>query len=541
MTLSKSSTNPRRVLVGVENRQRLLAGASIFARAVCITYGPHGRTVLLDRAHGLLTTKDGITVAREIHLADPVANMACQTLREACLKVNNETGDGTTSVACVANALLQEGVKLVAAGYDPMLLAQGMQAAALEAQECVRSISRPAETQADLEHVALIASNGDHDIAKNMAEAVMAVGKNGNVSVEDGKGVETKLVFKDGMEFDRGVCSTLFLQGKTSRELPGVLVACIGAVLRTLEDVQDLLEVASQFGGRELLVIAEDVVGDALATMTLNDAKGIVKCVAIKAPGNFQLREYLGDIAAMSDATVIDPMTGGSWHTWDAQWFGMLSYATVQSQKTTLVALEDAKDLIRDRIQYITAQIPGCSSEYDRDRLKERRATLEGGLCVMEIGAPTEAALKEKRARVEDALGSVQSALHEGLVPGGGTAYLEASDGLLYINREDSPEFLAGWRAVAKALQAPLEQLAHNAGLDGRTIVETTVLRRQQDDTGWVGWDANLNACRDLGGNESPIVDPTRVVCTVIATAVSVIATLLTSEVSICSKQHRRS
>ena len=530
---------PRQITYKLPARKRLVSGAEQFAKAVCVTYGPQGRLAILDRPHGLISTKDGVTVAREIDLPDPIENMACQVLKQACIKVNNEAGDGTTTAACLGAALLRESMVLVEGGFNPVLLARGMMEASREAIECVRSISRRTETKADLERVALIASNGDADLASKLAEAVMAVGKNGTVSIEDGKGVETKLEFKEGMEIDRGVCSTTFLGTQVERELPGPLVAVIAATLHSLDDVRDLMETASTFGGRELLLFADEVIGEALATMTLNDQKGIVRCVAVRAPGFHDKKvEHLGDIAALAGATLIDPRAGGQWTTWDPEWFGMLDKALVREKQTILWTVDEASDLIRERIEYITNQMPLCTSDYDRDRLNERRAALEGGLCVMQIGAYTEMELKEKRARVEDALGSIRAALTDGIVPGGGIAYLEASEGVrANIPEAATPEQGAGWRIVAEALRAPLRLLVGNAGKDGAYMVEHLQALRQTDDTGWLGWDALTDKVRNLGEGDL-VVDPTKVVCSVIEAAVSAAATLITSEVTITGGAH---
>jgi chaperonin GroEL len=526
---------PRQVLFGTENRQRLLQGVETFARAVRITYGPHGHHAILDRAAGLLTTKDGVTVAREISLSDPVANMACQALKEACIKVNNDAGDGTTTAAILASAILREGAKLVEGGHNPVHMARGVQLAAQVAVQAVEDhLVRPIEDQPQLEKVALIASNGDQETAANMAEAVMAVGKNGTVSIEDGNSVETVLVFKEGMEIDRGVASMHFLKGETERVLDGPIVAVIGASLTTVEDVLDLCEEATTFGGRPLVLFCENISGEALKTMLMNDSNAEVKFdfVAILAPGNFDRKiEYLGDIAALAGADLVDPRRGVSWKKWNPEWFGGLRSVRAESKKTTLVAHDEASECIQDRMQEIHAQFQHATSQYDTDRLNERLAVLEGGLCIMQIGAHTEMELKEKRARVEDALGAVQSALEEGIVPGGAAAYLGAYQGLTANTAVDNDAVQAGWRVMRKALLAPLAQLAENAGHDGRYQVEK-VLDARPNFYSWVGWDAVADEIRDFG-EDGTVIDPTRVVVSVIQAAASAAATLMTAEASI--------
>jgi chaperonin GroEL len=529
--------NPRLVLYGADNRQRLLAGAEMFSKAVCVTYGPQGRNAVLDRAVGLLVTKDGVTVAREIHLSDPVANMACQALKEACIKVNDEAGDGTTTAACVSAAILRETVKLVEGGFNPIHMARGVQMAANEAIACIyESLARPIENQEQLEKVALIASNGDQETAAHMAEAVMAVGKNGTVSIEDGNSVETTLVFKEGMEIDRGVASVTLLNGEFERTLDGPLVACIAASLTTVEDVLDLCEEATTFGGRPLVVFCEGISGEALKTLVMNDQNKDIdfEFVAILAPGNFdRKKEYLGDIAALAGADLIDPAQGMSWKKWNREWFGGLRTVRTQAKKSTLIAYDEAAEVIAERIAYIQAQYQLTTSQFDTDRLNERLAVLEGGLCIMQIGAHTEIELKEKRARVEDALGAVQSALEDGIVPGGGTAYIAAHQMIKGACPEDvDPAIAAGWRVMERALLAPLATLAANAGLNGEYRVEKLLDERADDPAAWLGWDAVKNEVRDFG-EDNTIIDPTRVAVTVIESAASSASTLMTSEASV--------
>ena len=527
--------NPRLVLYGAENRKRLLAGAALFTKAVCITYGPHGRTVLLDRTSGILATKDGVTVAREINLSDPVADMACQVLKTACIKVNDEAGDGTTTTACIAAAILQEGCILVEAGMNPVHMARGVQLAAKAAAEAVWDMSRPIETQQQLERVALIASNGDKDVAEKLAEAVMAVGKNGTVSIEDGNGIETTLLFREGMEIDRGAASMHFLRGQTERNLDGPIVAVVAATLRTTEDVLDLCEEATTCNGRPLLLICEGIEGDALKTLVMNDSAKDSKFefVAVLAPGNFDKKiDYLGDIAALAGADLIDPRTGGQWRKWDRNWFGAFRSAKVQTKKSTFIAYDEATEVIQDRLKQIHAARTITSSQYDIDRLNERLATLEGGLCIMQIGAHTESELKEKRARVEDALGAVQAALGDGIVPGGGTAYVAAYQAIVGQCPSEEPDIRAGWEAMEQALLRPLTILAQNAGKNGRYIVEKLLELREADDLSWVGWDALKNEFRDFG-LDTTVIDPCKVAITVIESAASATSALLTSEASI--------
>lgn len=534
MNKPSSPSNPRLILYGAENRKRLLAGASMFAKAVCTTYGPHGKTVLLDRASGLLATKDGVTVAREIDLDDPVANMACQVFKGACIKVNDEAGDGTTTAACLSVALLAESCKLVAAGMNPVRMAQGIQMAGRMAADAIWDLAHPIETQAQLERVALVASNGDAEVARNLAEAVMAVGKNGTVSIEDGNGVETVLQFKEGMEIDRGAASMHFLKGQNERLLDGPLVAVVAATLRTVEDVLDMCEEATTMGGRPLLVFCEGIEGEALKTMVMNDThkESKFEFVAVLAPGNFDKKvDYLGDIAALAGADIIDPRRGGTWKKWESSWFGALRSAKIEAKKTVLIAYDEASESIQARLKEIHAARDHASSQFDIDRINERLATLEGGLCIMQIGAYTEAELKEKRARVEDALGAVQAALEDGIVPGGGTAYLAAHQAIKDQCPSEEPEVRAGWQVMERALLQPVKVLATNAERNGDYITEK-LLELRQEAGSWVGWDALKNEFRDFG-QDSTVIDPCKVAISVVETAASAASTLMTSEASI--------
>jgi len=532
--IEKSGRNPRLIIYGEDNRKRMLAGAATFAKTVCITYGPHGKVVMLDRAAGLLATKDGVTVAREIDLEDPVANMACQVFKSACIRVNDEAGDGTTTAACISAAILQESCKMVAAGMNPVRMAHGIQLAAKAAADAVWDIAYPIETQAQLERVAMVASNGDDDVSAKLADAVMAVGKNGTVSIEDGHGVETILQFKDGMEIDRGAASMHFLKGGIERNLDQPLVAVVAATLRTVDDVLDLCEEATAFGGRPLVLFCEGIDGDALKTMVMNDSSqdNNFEFVAVLAPGNFDKKvDYLGDIAALAGADLIDPRAGESWKKWDASWFGGLRTARVEAKKTTLIAYDEASEVIQARLQEIHRDRDFATSQYDIDRINERLATLEGGLCIMQIGAHTEAELKEKRARVEDALGAVQAALADGIVPGGGVAYLAAYQAIKDQCPSEDPEVRAGWQAMERALLRPVATLAGNAGRNGDFIVEK-LLDLRPDAQSWLGWNALTGEFLDFS-ESTDIIDPCKVAITVIESSASATSTLMTSEASI--------
>lgn len=520
----------RNVTTGMDTRSRMLQGALQMAKAVGVTYGPYGRTCMLDRAQGLLATKDGVTVAREIVLDDPIANQGALILRDACLKVNDDVGDGTTSVAILAAEMIREGHRMVTAGMDPNSMIRGMNAARDQALQLVEDLAVPVSQQSELTHVAMIASNGDDDIARCMAEACMAAGRDGTVIIEDGQGIDTSLEFKEGMEIDRGPLSSVFLGASNERTMDGPLVAIVNAELRTVDDVRDVLETSSQWAPRELLLIALSVSGDALATLTLNHSKGIVKCCAVQCPGfGFHRSDYLQDIAALTGATFIDPAAGMDHRVWNGEWFGALRKAAIRHKATVMEAYPEASETIQARIRELRAAEAHSVSDYDRDRFKERAAKLGGCMAVLRIGGLTEAAMKERRARVEDALGAVRAALRDGVVPGSGIAYLYAGNSLGSASSTDE-SWNAGWKIMVRALRYPATMLLDNAGFEGRAIVE--LIPGHSDGNPWIGWDVHQKRMRDLAA-EPLIIDPTAVVTSVIRAATSVATTLLTVETSI--------
>lgn len=526
----------RDIYTGQEARARLLRGASQMARAVAVTYGPGGRTCLLERMAGMLATKDGVTVAREVMLADHLENQGCQILKEACIKVNDEVGDGTTTVAVLALALLQSGHRQITAGAHPGSLVRGMYEARDAALEYIQNLATPITSQNDLERIASLASNGDVDVAKNLAEACMAVGKDGTVTVEDGVGTEVVLEFKDGMEIDQGPCSLDFLGNQTERVIEAPLVAVIHGRLRSLADVQDLLEVASQWPQNELVVFCLTAETEALATMVVNDQKGVLKSVAIGAPGvQFRKQEYLQDFAALAEATYIDPMAGYDHKQWNPEWFGSLRKIIIRPKSTVLMAHPEAEGSISARIHELRAEEARCASDYDRDRLQERLAKLSGGMAVLKIGGVTEIELKERRARVEDALGAVKAALKHGVVPGGGVTYLRISEHLeqLITPDRDRSEAL-GITIVRQALTQPLTVLADNTGVMGNLVVER--VKERSNGNLWFGWDAVSEQYRDLSADPM-VMDPAAVAMATINAAVSVAATLLTVETAIVLKE----
>lgn len=522
------------ILTGTTARDQLLKGAHQLARVVGVTYGPHGRTCMLDRLAGLLATKDGVTVAREIELSGRTQNLGAQILKEACLRVNAQVGDGTTTVALLADGVLQEGHKLITAGMSPNGIIRGVRAAAVEAQDCLEKLHRPIQEKDVLKQVALLASNGDTEIAENLAEACMAVGKDGTVAIEDSQSVETWLDLKEGMELDGGMANTELLgTNQTERLIDGAIVAVLGISLVTVEDVQDLLETASQWPRNELVVFAEAFVGEALTTMTINNSKGVVKCSAVPVSGVGPIRiELLKDIAALTGATFVDPRAGMNHRTWDQTWFGTARKITIKARTTVIEAYDEAQETVQERLAQLRAEEERVTSDYDKDRLRERKAKLSGGLAILRVGGVSEVAMKERRARVEDALGSVQAALRSGILPGGGVAYLRAALHLETCPPSiQEPEERAGWLILAKALKIPATRLIANAGGG------VEIIGKLSQTQGWIGWEATSEGgcVRDMG--ETPILpDPFQVVQVVIETAVSTATILLTAETTVTQR-----
>ena len=530
------SHQPRTIQHGLDARKALLTGAEKLVKAVAATYGPGGRTVLLDRFAGLLATKDGVTVAREVELEAHDENCGAHIVREACVKVNDEVGDGTTTAAILTGALLREGHKLITAGVEPGQLVFRMRNAAAAAKATIRQMVIPVESQEHLEQVALIACNGDEDVARNLAEACMAVGKDGTVLIEDSPSVETVLDFKEGMELETGPAIPYFLDGKAERVVEGALVAVINKPLTGVEDVQEVMECASQCPQNELVILAPRIESTALATLVMNHTKGVVRCCAVQVPGVPHVqKDLLEDIAVLSGSFFVDPEAGHSPDSWDSEWFGSFRKVTLTAKGVVFESYPTYRDNVQERVERLRKQADSATSGYDEDRLRERMAKLSGGLALLRVGGVTEAALKERRARVEDALGAVRAALQEGLVPGGGVAYLRAAE---LLSLDDTLRVLnaserAGWKAVEKALNQPVRTLAHNAG--GSALTRNRIAEGEKPGFGdepWYGWDARSGEFRNL--SESPFVaDPTAVVCSVIDAAVSVATTLLTVEASV--------
>lgn len=492
-------------------RNKILKGAQTLARAVSATYGPHGRIALIDRGAGaILGTKDGVTVARDISLPDPVEDIGAKIMQDACLTVNNAVGDGTTSTAVMSLAILEEGHKLITAGYSVAEICKQLDAGMEQAIKALLPHAVEVEAQETIERVAMIATNGDVDVSSKIAEATMVVGRDGTLTVEDGKSLHIELDYVEGIELESGAASLTFLQGEAERHIDRPLVAVVAKHLRTVEDIRSILEDASQWPNHPLVLFCEHIEGEALTTMTVNDSQGTIKCVAVNAPGfAHRKKDFLKDIAAVSGAVFVDDEVG---QEWDDSCFGGLEKIVVREKTTTLESSEAAEEGIAQRVEEIKAQARHNTSEYDADRTKERIAKLTGGLCVLRVGGVTEAEMKERRARIEDALGAVSAALDGGIVPGGGKAYALAAEGVTA-----SP-------VLRKALLKPLFTLTANAGLSGDNIVaEASKVEA------WEGFDFKSQTWRDYS-MEPAIIDPVNVAIEVIKASVSVGKMLLSIE-----------
>lgn len=530
-------SQPKQICSGFTARRKLLRGALTLAKAVAMTYGPNGRHCLMDRMAGLLVTRDGVTVAREVQLAGKTENLGAALLKEACITVNDEVGDGTTTTAILAAAFLEKGERLIAAGHDPNEMIRGMHAAGQKGLDFIAGLARPVDSQAELERVALLASNGDHDLAKALSEACMAVGKEGVIRVIDSVGTGIELDLKDGMEIDQGLCSLcLWDDEKREREMDGPLVAIIDQRLVSVDDIKNLLEEASQWP-RDLLVFCLGIDGPALATVVFNNRKKITRAAFVGVPGTAHRKlEGMGDLAALTGATIVSHQFGLDHRAWKAEWFGALRKAYIRVKNATLVAYDDADvdARIQEHIKRLRAEEATCKSTFDQDRLQERRGQLAGGVALLRVGDFTEIALKERRARVEDALGAVRAAVKGGVVASSGTTYLYAARKLKRPPADQTPAWLAGWQVVRHGLVQPLIQLAHSAGQNGRAVAQK--LLDAAEDPDW-GFDATTGTCRDIL-EDPPIIDPVLVTLAALRSALSVAATMLTVEVAICFKDH---
>ncbi|MCR4419819.1 MAG: chaperonin GroEL [Clostridia bacterium] len=506
-----------------EARRALERGVNVVAEAVKVTLGPKGRNVVLEKKFGSPTiTKDGVTVAKEIELKDPYENMGAQLCREVASKTNDVAGDGTTTATVLAQAIVLEGLKNVAAGANPVFIKRGIEKAVEAVVEDIKRMSQPVETRENIAHVASIAAN-DREIGELIAEAMEKVGKDGVITVEESKGITTTVEVVEGMEFDKGYISAYFVTNPETMEVeleePYILIH--EKKISAVADILPLLEKVVRTG-KPLLIIAEDVEGEALATLVVNKIRGTLQVAAVKAPGFGDRRKaMMEDIAILTGGTFISEDMGVKLENVDLSMLGQAKKVKIDKENTTIVEGAGTQDAINGRIAQIKRQIEETESDYDREKLQERLAKLAGGVAVIKVGAATETELKEKKHRVEDALSATRAAVEEGIVPGGGTALVNAIKVLDDVKVEGDE--IAGVRIVRRALEEPLRQIAVNAGLEGSVVVE-----RVKNEKPGIGFDAVTEQYVDMV--KAGIVDPAKVVRTALQNAASIAAMLLTTE-----------
>ncbi len=516
---------PAKILAfDVEARNALEKGVAKVARALRVTLGPKGRNVVLDRKFGSpVITKDGVTVAKEIELSDPYENMGAQLCREVASKTNDVAGDGTTTATVLAHAIVREGLRNVTAGANPIFIKRGIDRAVEAAVEGIKDISIPVEGKEDIEHVAAIAGN-DAQIGKLIAEAMDKVGKDGVITVEESKGTDTTVEVVEGMEFDRGYISPYFVTNAEAMEaeLENPYILIFEKKITAVADLLPALEKIARHG-RPLMIIAEDLEGEALATLVVNKLRGTLTTAAVKAPGFGDRRKaMLEDIAILTGGTFISEDLGIKLENVELNMLGEANTVRITKEQTTIVEGRGEKDAIDARVAQIRRQIEDTDSDYDREKLQERLAKLAGGVAVIRVGAATETELKEKKHRVEDALAATRAAVEEGIVPGGGTTYINIIPRLDALELDGDEQ--VGVRIVRRALEDPLRQIAYNAGLEGSVIVERV---RGQESTGF-GLDALTGEIVNL--TKSGIVDPAKVTRSALENAASVAGMVLTTE-----------
>ncbi|MCS7264450.1 MAG: chaperonin GroEL [Armatimonadetes bacterium] len=518
----------KELLFSEQAREALMQGASIVAESVRVTLGPRGRNVVIERKWGSpLVTKDGVTVAKEIELEDRDEDMGAQLLKEVASKTNDLAGDGTTTAAVLAYAILQESMKLVAAGANPIMLKRGIDKAVDKSIERLKEMKREVKTNDDIRHVASIAGN-DPEIGEIVAEAMAKVGKDGVITVEEGKGSQTTVDIVEGMEFDRGYLSPYFITDPENMECvleePYILL-----YEKKISNARDLIPIMEQVArvGKPLLVICEEVEGEALATLVVNKVRGVLQCCAVKAPGYGERRKaMMQDIAILTNGTFITEDMGIKLENVTLDMLGRARKVIVRKEETTIVEGAGSKEAIQGRIEQIKRELEKTTSEYDREKLQERLAKLAGGVAVIEVGAPTETDMKERKYRFEDAINASKAAAEEGIVPGGGVALLRCVPALEELEKELEGDEKLGVQVVKRALEEPLKQIAENAGLDGSVVAEKVKSLPETH-----GYDALEDRYGDMF--ELGIVDPVKVVRIALENAASIATLILTTEAAV--------
>jgi chaperonin GroEL len=516
---------------GEDARRRLKLGTDTLAQAVKTTLGPKGRNVALDKKWGAPTvTHDGVTVAKEIELSDPFENMGAQLLKEAATKTNDVAGDGTTTATVLAQAIVNEGLKNVAAGANPMLLKRGIELAAGAVVDSICRNSIEVKGHDDIAHVASI-SAADTAIGELIADVMDKVGKDGVITVEESKGLAFEVEYVEGMQFDRGYISPYFITDTETMQAvlnkPYILI--YDKKISLAQDILPILEKVVQSDKRDLVVVAEDVDGQALATLVLNRLRGAFNVIAVKAPGFGDRRKaMLQDIAVVTGSTVITEEMGRKLDSATLEDLGRADKVTSTKDETTIVGGHGQEEEIKSRINQIKIEIERSTSDYDREKLQERLAKLAGGVAVIGVGAATETELKEKKHRVEDALSATRAAVEEGVVPGGGVALINAIEAIRDL-KDDDPDINTGINIVRRALEEPMRQLASNAGKVGAVIIND--VRRRRSEGGFIGYNVMTETYEDM--LESGIIDPAKVTRSAVQNAASIAAMILTTEVLI--------
>jgi len=512
-------------------RDKILAGVNALANAVKVTLGPKGRNVVIEKSFGAPTvTKDGVTVAKEITLEDKFENMGAQMVREVAAKTSDVAGDGTTTATVLAQAIYREGSKMVAAGHNPMDLKRGIDAAVLAVVEKLEKMSKPTKDPREIAQVGTISANGDEQVGKIIADAMEKVGKEGVITVEEAKGLDTQLEVVEGMQFDRGYLSPYFVTDQERMEVvlnDAYLLLCENKI-SNMKDLLPVLEaIAKQ--GRPLAIIAEDIEGEALATLVVNKLRGTLQVAAVKAPGfGDRRKEMLKDIAILTGGQIVSDDLGIKLDSVTLSDLGTAKRVTMDKDNSTIVDGGGKKNDIKGRIEVIRRQIDETTSDYDREKLQERLAKLVGGVAVVKVGASTEIEMKEKKARVEDALNATRAAVEEGIVPGGGTALLRCQSALDKLPLEGDQ--LTGAGIIRRALEEPIRQIANNAGVEGSIVVE-----KVRTGKGNSGYNAATDTYEDLIA--AGVIDPTKVVRTALQNAASVASLMLTTEAMICERK----
>ncbi|XVJ64904.1 MAG: chaperonin GroEL [Lacibacter sp.] len=523
----------KQIFFDIEARNKMKRGVDVLANAVKVTLGPKGRNVVLEKKFGApAVTKDGVTVAKEIELEDPIENMGAQMVKEVASKTADIAGDGTTTATVLAQSIISEGLKMVAAGANPMDLKRGIDKAVSLVVENLKGQSQTVGSDSKkIQQVATISANNDETIGKLIAEAFGKVGKEGVITVEEAKGTDTTVDVVEGMQFDRGYISPYFVTNseKMEAELQNPYILIYDKKISAMKDILHILEKVAQ-SGRPLLIIAEDLEGEALATLVVNKLRGTLKVAAVKAPGfGDRRKEMLQDIAILTAGTVISEEQGYKLENADLTYLGQASSVTIDKDNTTVVGGKGKKTDITARINQIKAQIEVTSSDYDKEKLQERLAKLSGGVAVLYVGAATEVEMKEKKDRVDDALHATRAAVEEGIVPGGGVAYIRALDALEAKVRGQIEDEQTGMQIIRRALEEPIRTLTANAGIDGSIVVQ-----KIKEGKGDFGFNARTESYENLF--KAGVIDPTKVSRVALENAASIAGMLLTTECVIADK-----